>query len=124
MLKAGPREPTGLEGRSYLGALAHELHGRTGCDVGYDVLEADHVARSIAALANDMRASLIFMTTHGRTGLARLRSGSVAAEVVRHAPCPVVMIRPPDLVSGADIGDASSDVRLHPARTLVLAEAS
>lgn len=36
---------------------------------------------------------LIVMGTHGRRGLGRLFLGSVAEEVVRHAPCPVLTIR-------------------------------
>lgn len=33
-------------------------------------------------------------STHGRTGLARLVSGSVAERVVRLAPCPVLSVKP------------------------------
>jgi hypothetical protein len=33
------------------------------------------------------------MTTHGRSGLARLFLGSVAEEVLRKAPCPVLLRR-------------------------------
>jgi nucleotide-binding universal stress UspA family protein len=102
LVQAGHWAPTCPGELSYLGAQAHELHVLTGCDVGYQVVEADYVARSIVDFAADVRASLIFMATHGRTGLARLRSGSVAAEVVRHAPCPVVMMRPTELVGEAD----------------------
>jgi nucleotide-binding universal stress UspA family protein len=36
---------------------------------------------------------LIVMGTHGRTGLAHAVMGSVAEQVVRHAPCPVLTIR-------------------------------
>jgi len=36
---------------------------------------------------------LIVMGTHGRTGVARLLLGSVAEQVVRLAPCPVLTIR-------------------------------
>jgi nucleotide-binding universal stress UspA family protein len=36
---------------------------------------------------------LIVMATHGRGGLARWASGSVADEVVRHGHCPVLLIR-------------------------------
>jgi nucleotide-binding universal stress UspA family protein len=37
---------------------------------------------------------LIVIGTHGRTGLSRVLLGSVAELVVRHAPCPVLTIRP------------------------------
>jgi nucleotide-binding universal stress UspA family protein len=36
---------------------------------------------------------LIVMGTLGRTGLDKLLLGSVAERVVRHAPCPVMLIR-------------------------------
>jgi len=42
-----------------------------------------------AAHADD----LIVMATHGRRGLSRLLLGSVAEDVVRHAPCPVLVVR-------------------------------
>lgn len=38
---------------------------------------------------------LLVISTHGRTGLSRLLLGSVAESVVRHAPCPVLVIRSP-----------------------------
>jgi nucleotide-binding universal stress UspA family protein len=84
---------------SYLSAVAHGLRRRTGRPVEYEVLDGDHVARAIVDFARSSHASLIFLSTHGRTGLERLRSGSVAAEVVRRAPCPVVMVRPNDLTA-------------------------
>jgi nucleotide-binding universal stress UspA family protein len=34
------------------------------------------------------------MATHGRTALARVLAGSVATEVIRHAPVPVLTLRP------------------------------
>ena len=36
---------------------------------------------------------IIVMATLGHTGLAKLLLGSVAEKVVRHAPCPVMLIR-------------------------------
>lgn len=36
-------------------------------------------------------ATLLCMTTHGRTGLSRALLGSIADEVLRHAPCPVLL---------------------------------
>jgi nucleotide-binding universal stress UspA family protein len=38
-------------------------------------------------------ASLLCMATHGRSGFARILLGSVAEEVVRKAPCPVLLRR-------------------------------
>jgi nucleotide-binding universal stress UspA family protein len=37
---------------------------------------------------------LLVIGTHGRTGLSRVLMGSVAELVVRHAPCPVLTVRP------------------------------
>jgi nucleotide-binding universal stress UspA family protein len=37
---------------------------------------------------------LIVIGTHGRTGISRVLMGSVAELVVRHAPCPVLTVRP------------------------------
>jgi len=85
--------------QSDLSAVAHGLRRRTGRPVEYEVLEGDHAARAIVEFARSSHASLIFLSTHGRTGLERLRSGSVAAEVVRRAPCPVLMVRPNDLTA-------------------------
>jgi universal stress protein A len=36
---------------------------------------------------------LIVMGTHGRTGITHLLIGSVAERVIRHAPCPVFVVR-------------------------------
>ena len=43
--------------------------------------------------ANTVNADLIVMGTHGRTGITHLLIGSVAERVIRHAPCPVFVIR-------------------------------
>ena len=48
---------------------------------------------TIISLAADEHADLIVMGTTGRTGLQRLLLGSVAEEVVRLAPCPVLTLR-------------------------------
>jgi nucleotide-binding universal stress UspA family protein len=37
--------------------------------------------------------SLILMTTHGRSGLGRMVFGSTADSVLRHAACPVLLVR-------------------------------
>lgn len=50
-------------------------------------------AEEILALQSEVRADLIAMCTHGRTGLARWAYGSVAEKVMRHADCPVLLVR-------------------------------
>lgn len=50
-------------------------------------------ADAILAAANEVGATLIAMSTHGRTGFNRLVLGSVAEEVVRAAPVPVLLLR-------------------------------
>lgn len=47
----------------------------------------------IVATAREWKADLIIISTHGRTGLARVLMGSTAEQVVRHAPCPVLTVR-------------------------------
>jgi nucleotide-binding universal stress UspA family protein len=52
-------------------------------------------ADEILRLAREIKPELIVMGTHGRTGLARLLMGSVAEEVVRKSPYPVLTVKPP-----------------------------
>jgi nucleotide-binding universal stress UspA family protein len=50
-------------------------------------------ATAILQTATETHCDLIVMGTHGRTGLKRLLMGSVAEEVVRKAPCPVMIVK-------------------------------
>lgn len=47
----------------------------------------------IAEAARMLDADLIVIGTHGRTGLKRTLMGSTAEKIVRHAPCPVLVMR-------------------------------
>jgi len=47
----------------------------------------------ICDAAMERSVDLIIIATHGRTGLQRLQMGSTAERVVRHAPCPVLVVR-------------------------------
>jgi universal stress protein A len=51
------------------------------------------VHQEIVEAANDGNCDLIIMGNHGRSGLPRMLLGSTAEKVVRHAPCPVLVIR-------------------------------
>ncbi len=52
---------------------------------------AHHV---ITEIASEKKSDLIVIATHGHSGLEHLLMGSTAENVVRHAPCPVLSVRP------------------------------
>ncbi len=58
-------------------------------------LERGEASAKILAVAQAIPCELIIMGTHGRTGLGRLLMGSVAEEVLRNAPCPVLTVKSP-----------------------------
>ena len=65
-------------------------------DLKYPVtarLRLGESAAEILRTADETGCDLLVMGTHGRTGLGRLLMGSVAEEVLRHARCPVLMIK-------------------------------
>lgn len=51
-------------------------------------------AEKIIEAAVEQHSDLLVLATHGRTGLARILLGSTAEKIIRHAPCPVLVIRP------------------------------
>lgn len=51
--------------------------------------------RLVALAREDPAIRLIVTGTHGRTGVSRAVIGSTAERVVRHAPCSVLVVRPP-----------------------------
>ncbi|MBX3729468.1 MAG: universal stress protein [Candidatus Sumerlaeia bacterium] len=70
---------TRLADPKYNGIVIHILFGNPG--------------NQIARYAEQRAADLIVIHSHGRTGAAHLLIGSVAERVVRHAHCPVLVIR-------------------------------
>ena len=85
---------------SYLGAVADRLRG-----MGRTVTTAQaegNAAEEILKYARNEGVDLIAITTHGRGALGRLVFGSVADEILRQAPGPVLVER---------IGKRRSDVR-------------
>ena len=48
----------------------------------------------IVQAARESRAALIVVASHGASALANALIGSVAARIIRHAPCPVLVIPP------------------------------
>ena len=52
-------------------------------------------ASEIVRVAKEREVDLIVIASHGRTGLGRILFGSTAESVVRHASCPVLVVKPP-----------------------------
>jgi nucleotide-binding universal stress UspA family protein len=51
------------------------------------------VAREIVHLAEDLGVGLVVIGSRGHGGIRRALMGSVSESVVRHAPCPVMVVR-------------------------------
>jgi nucleotide-binding universal stress UspA family protein len=52
------------------------------------------VWKNLAGIIDANGIDLIVVGTHGRTGLGKLLLGSVAEDILRHAPCPVLTVGP------------------------------
>jgi nucleotide-binding universal stress UspA family protein len=48
----------------------------------------------LAKMVEDRKIDLVILGTHGRGPIRRLLLGSVAEEICRHAPCPVITVGP------------------------------
>ena len=53
-------------------------------------------AAAILNYAKEHHADMIILGSHGKTAIARLLMGSTAESVMRHALCPVVILKTPD----------------------------
>jgi nucleotide-binding universal stress UspA family protein len=71
---------------SELAGVKHQIHSK--------LAFASLVPKTILAIADEVKADVIVIATHGRSGLPRLLLGSVAEAVVRNATRPVLTIRP------------------------------
>jgi nucleotide-binding universal stress UspA family protein len=57
------------------------------------VLRFGEPCMEIVRAAKELSIDLIVISTHGRIGLAHTFLGSTAERVIRHAPCPVLVVR-------------------------------
>jgi nucleotide-binding universal stress UspA family protein len=60
-----------------------------------EVIAHGDAATEIVRVAKERNVDLIVISSHGRTGLGRILFGSTAESVVRHATCPVLVVKPP-----------------------------
>ncbi len=84
---------------TYPARLARRLAADSGHPAQFEVIHGHNVHDQIADFAESMHASLIVASTHGRSGMERIVTGSTAAAIVRHARCPVLLVRPPHLTA-------------------------
>jgi nucleotide-binding universal stress UspA family protein len=82
-------EPGTIE--DYLRGAAQGLHDQA-ISVAIEYPEG-RPSEVIIDRASQLGVDLIAMTSHGRGGLGRAVFGSVADEVLRQAPCPVLLVR-------------------------------
>lgn len=76
-------------------ALLDDLGARAG-GTAREFLTEGSPGDEIVAAAKSFGADLIVIGSHGRTGITRVLMGSVAEAVMRHAPCPVLVVRDDD----------------------------
>ena len=68
----------------HLAGVEHQIHTAAASERA--------LAKAVVRVATEVDADLIVLKTHGRKGLSHLILGSVAEEVVRTAPCPVLTL--------------------------------
>jgi nucleotide-binding universal stress UspA family protein len=91
-----------VDPREYRAALERMGQHLDGPDLKYPVetrLSQGDAAAEVLRTAGEVRADLIVMGTHGRTGLSRLLMGNVAESVLPEADCPVMVVKTPERVS-------------------------
>jgi nucleotide-binding universal stress UspA family protein/quercetin dioxygenase-like cupin family protein len=95
VLQELPPDPLrSVESQSSLATLPWPQASDPHLRVEHRLAEGD-AAEEILRLTEALRCDLIVMGTHGRTGLGRLLTGSVAEEVLRKAVCPVLVVKAP-----------------------------
>ena len=66
------------------------LGGDPHCEV---LVQIGDPYEQLMAIVQARKVDLIVTPTHGRSGLRHLVIGSVAEKIIRHAPCPVFVVR-------------------------------
>ncbi len=81
------------QAKEHMDSLAAELQVE-GIRVRGVVMEGFDVPRLIAEYAREEQVDLIVMSTHGRSGIARLIFGSVAKGVIDQCKVPTLLVHP------------------------------
>lgn len=59
------------------------------------VVQLGVIDEVVCQVADERDADVLVVGTHERSGLSRIAVGSVAERLMREAPCPVLVVRPP-----------------------------
>jgi nucleotide-binding universal stress UspA family protein len=102
------RQPNGFHDELWQQLRRFEAPGQT--VPVFHLLDEGDAAREIVRVADELGCDLIVMGTHGRTGLRRLLLGSVAEQVLRRAPCPVLAVKVPAPAQAAEPAGACQEV--------------
>jgi nucleotide-binding universal stress UspA family protein len=91
-------EELAAQARKHRAAIGEDLsrlaREALGPDIPYEIAIVEgHPVETILHLAAERQADLILMGSHGRSGIARLRLGSVAENVAREATTPTLIVR-------------------------------
>jgi nucleotide-binding universal stress UspA family protein len=100
-VEAHYRERRRAEQQKYLDQVAARLRERVPGEVTTELREGE-VADLLHAEATHSRADLVVMTTHGRGPLWRFWLGSVADELIRRLPVPLLLARPQEAPAPAE----------------------
>jgi len=94
-----------IDREALLGQLHRVVNVRPthGVEIEAVLTEAPDVHREILAQAIAVKADLIVMGSHGRSGFERMLLGSITEKVLRKAACPVMVV-PPRVDDAARVG--------------------
>jgi nucleotide-binding universal stress UspA family protein len=91
-MAAKAKEQAKVDANNYLTKIANHLKKKK---MNVETIITDGIpADDILNYATENEVDLIIMSTHGRSGISRWFSGSVAEKVIRHSTVPV-LISPP-----------------------------
>ena len=92
----GEMKEAAERGRAYLEAylkLRTDALKSSGMEVE-TVVRVGRAAEEVLHVARDVKADLVLIATHGRSGVSRWRLGSVADKIINAATCPTLVIGP------------------------------
>ena len=66
-----------------------------GANASLELVRRSFPAGGIRDFAHEVDASLVALSTRGRTGMLTASTGATSTWVVRQSPCPVLVAHPP-----------------------------